>query len=91
MNLPHRAVSKHLGATGRMSDAFAPMSCGLDLSPSLADLYIFGIAPIDYGPMLLLKPFGSRIAPDTLPSIGSHRWPARHYPRLWIQRPSFER
>jgi hypothetical protein len=68
MNLPHRAVSKHLGAMGRMSDAFAPMSCGLDLSPSLADLYIFGIAPIDYGPMLLLKPFGFRIAPDTLPS-----------------------
>jgi len=34
----------------------------------LADLYIAGIAPIDYGPMLLLKPFGFRIAPDTLPS-----------------------
>jgi hypothetical protein len=34
----------------------------------LADLYIFGIAPIDYGPMLLLKPFGFQIAPDTLPS-----------------------
>ena len=25
MNLPHRAVSKHLGAMGRMSDAFAPI------------------------------------------------------------------
>jgi hypothetical protein len=27
-----------------------------------------GCAPIDYSPILLLKPFGFRIAPDTLPS-----------------------
>jgi len=57
----------------------------------LADLFILGVAPIDYGPMLLLKPFGFRIAPDTLSSIGLRRWPARHYPRLRIRRPSFER
>ena len=46
--------------------------------------------PINYSPILLLKLFGFRIAPDTLPSIGLRRWPARHYPRLWIQRPSSE-
>jgi hypothetical protein len=31
----------------------------------LADLFIVGVAPIDYSPILLLKPFGFRIAPDT--------------------------
>src|SRR6516165_4626142 len=73
-----------------MSNAFAPM-CGLDLAPSLADLFIIGVAPIDYGPILLLRLFGFRIAPDTLSSTGLRRWPARHYPCLWIQRPSSER
>src|SRR6516165_12610600 len=73
-----------------MSNAFAPM-CGLDLAPSLADLFIVGGAPIDDSPILLLKPFGFRIALDTLSSTGFRRWPARHYPCLWIQRPSFER
>ena len=29
---------------------------------------IVGVAPIDYSPILLLKPFGFRIAPDTLSS-----------------------
>src|SRR6516162_2009044 len=73
-----------------MSNAFAPM-CGLDLAPSLADLFIVGVAPIDYSPILLLRLFGFRIAPDTLSSTGLRRWPARHYPCLWIQRPSSER
>jgi hypothetical protein len=27
-----------------------------------------GVAPIDYGPVLLLMPFGFRLAADTLPS-----------------------
>src|SRR5215475_3293220 len=76
------------------------------------------VAPIDYSPILLLKPFGFRIAPNTLSSgrprdggfrsalaVSSFRLrarlgfsipafssrPARHYPRLRIQRPSFER
>jgi hypothetical protein len=31
----------------------------------LADLFIIGVAPIDYSPILLLKPFGFRIAPDS--------------------------
>src|SRR5271166_395989 len=39
-----------------------------DLAPSLADLFVFGVAPIDCSPILLLMPFGFRIAPDTLPS-----------------------
>jgi len=34
----------------------------------LADLFIVGVAPIDYSPILLLKPFGFQIAPDTLSS-----------------------
>src|ERR1035438_3177680 len=50
-----------------------------------------GFPPIDYSPTLLLKPFGFRITPDTLSSTEISRWPARHYPRLWIQRPSSER
>src|SRR5512133_661963 len=76
-----------------------------------------GVAPLDYGPVLLRKPFGSRLAADTLPSgcpcgrittVGASPWlypsfptscphrvrhgrvpqPTRHYPRLWIGRPS---
>ena len=34
----------------------------------MADLFVFGVAPIDYRPILLLMPFGFQIAPDTLPS-----------------------
>ncbi len=78
------------------------------------------MAPLDYGPVLLRKPFGSRLAADTLPSgcpcgqnptVGASPWlcpsfptscphrvrhgrvpqPTRHYPRLWIHRPSFGR
>ena len=39
----------------------------LDLAPPLADRFISGF-PIDYGPVLLLMPFGFRLATDTLPS-----------------------
>ena len=78
------------------------------------------MAPLDYGPVLLRMPFGSRLAADTLPSgcpcgqnptVGASPWqcpsfptscpcrvrhgrvprPTRHYPRLWIHRPSSER
>src|SRR3954471_5475138 len=78
------------------------------------------MAPLDYGPVLLRKPFGSRLTADTLPSgcpcgqnltVGASPWqcpsfptscpcrvrhgrvprPTRHYPRLWIHRPSSER
>src|SRR6478672_1024624 len=73
-----------------MSNAFAPIVRARPC-PILADLFILGVAPIDYSPILLLKPFGFRIAPDTLSFNGLRRWPARHYPCLWIQRPSSER
>ncbi len=39
----------------------------LDLAPPLADRFILGF-PIDYGPVLLLMPFRSHLAMDTLPS-----------------------
>ncbi len=35
--------------------------------PPLADRFISGF-PIDYGPVLLLMPFGFRLTADTLPS-----------------------
>ena len=41
---------------------------------------------LDYGPAVLLMPFGFHLAVDTLPS-GYHR-PAKHYPRFWIWHPS---
>src|SRR5215831_17306235 len=46
----------------------SPQKCRLDLAPPLADRFIFGVASIDYGPILLLMPFGSHLAVDTLPS-----------------------
>src|SRR5437588_147492 len=36
-------------------------------SPTLADRFFLGF-PIDYGPVLLLRPFGSHLTMDTLPS-----------------------
>jgi hypothetical protein len=39
----------------------------LDLAPPLADRFISG-CPIDYGPVLLLMPFGFHLTVDTLPS-----------------------
>src|SRR5215831_9321299 len=46
----------------------SPRKCRLDLAPPLADRFIVEVAPIDYGPILLLMPFGSHLAMDTLPS-----------------------
>ena len=37
-------------------------------TPPLADRFIVRAAPIDYGPVLLLMPFGFHLAMDTLPS-----------------------
>jgi len=34
----------------------------------LADRFVLGVAPFDYGPVLLRIPFGSRLAADTLSS-----------------------
>jgi hypothetical protein len=41
--------------------------CRFDLAPPLANRFILGF-PIDYGPLLLLMPFGFHLAVDTLPS-----------------------
>jgi hypothetical protein len=46
----------------------SPPYCRLDLAPPLADRFIVEVALIDYGPILLLMPFGSHLAMDTLPS-----------------------
>ena len=52
----------------------SPSYCGLDLVPPLADRFIWG-RPLDYGPVLLRIPFGSRIAADTLSSEAlTRRW-----------------
>jgi hypothetical protein len=49
-----------------MSNAFAPIA-GLDPIPSWTDLFIRGLPPIDYSPILLRIPFGFQIATDTCP------------------------
>ena len=36
--------------------------------PPLADRFIWGVVPLDYGPVLLRRPFGFHLAVDTLPS-----------------------
>jgi hypothetical protein len=41
--------------------------CRLDLAPPLADRFILGF-PIDYGPVLLRRPFRFHLTVDTLPS-----------------------
>jgi hypothetical protein len=46
----------------------SPVECRLDLAPPLADRFIVEATPIDYGPVLLLMPFGFHLAMDTLPS-----------------------
>src|ERR1700750_27259 len=73
-----------------MSDAFAPIVRARP-DPIFGRPVHQGSPPFDYSPILLLKPFGFRITPDTLSSSEQTRWPTRHYPRLWIQRPSSER
>src|SRR4029077_1329894 len=73
-----------------MSDAFAPIVRARP-NPIFGRPVHQGSPPFDYSPILLLKPFGFRIAPDTLSSSEETPWPPRHSPRLWIQRPSSER
>ena len=50
----------------------SPAYCGLDLAPPLADRFVLEVALIDYGPVLLRIPFGSRLAAGTL-SSEAHR------------------
>src|SRR5512135_2643164 len=67
----------------------SPPYCGLDLAPPLADRFIMGMAPLDYGPVLLRMPFGFRLAADTLPSscpcgqsatVGASPWLCPSFP-----------
>jgi hypothetical protein len=46
----------------------SPPYSRLDLAPPSADQFIFGVVPLDYGPVFLLMPFGFRFTADTLPS-----------------------
>jgi hypothetical protein len=46
-----------------------------------------GVAPLDYGPVLLRKPFGSRLAADTLPSGCPRRRNATVGPSPWLYPP----
>src|SRR5262245_65079189 len=73
-----------------MSNAFAPIVRARPCPIFGRPVHRRG-RPLDYSPILLLRLFGFRIAPNTLSSPGLHRRPARHYPCLWIQRPSSKR
>jgi hypothetical protein len=42
--------------------------CANDIAPPLADRFIIGVAPVDYGPVLLRIPFGFHLTVDTLSS-----------------------
>ena len=52
----------------------SPPYSRLDLAPPSADQFIFGVEPLDYGPVLLRMPFGFRLTADTLPSGNCKRW-----------------
>ena len=52
----------------------SPPYSRLDLAPPSADQFIFGVEPLDYGPVLLLMPFRFRLTADTLPSGNAERW-----------------
>ena len=52
----------------------SPPYSRLDLAPPSADRFIFGVAPLDYGPVLLRRPSGFRLTADTLPSGNCKRW-----------------
>src|SRR5207244_2559676 len=56
----------HQGVCGRHGTE--DQGGGLDLAPPLADRFVLEVALIDYGPVLLRIPFGSRLAAGTLSS-----------------------
>ena len=62
----------------------SPPYCGLDHCPSLADRFICGMAPIDYNPVVLRKPFRPHLTMSALPSEVLPLRPVRHYPHFWI-------
>jgi hypothetical protein len=52
----------------------SPPYSRLDLAPPSADQFIIGLGALDYGPVLLLMPFGFRLTTDTLPSGNCESW-----------------
>jgi hypothetical protein len=52
----------------------SPPYSRLDLAPPSADQFIIGLGALDYGPVLLLMPFGFRLTADTLPSGNCESW-----------------
>src|SRR4029453_4232342 len=52
----------------RYSMPFYPAAPGSTFPLLWPDPFIFGVAPIDYSPVLLLMPFGFHLTIDTLPS-----------------------
>ena len=50
----------------------------------MADRFILGMAPFDYNPVVLLKPFRLHLAVDALPSDALLHRPVRRYPHVWI-------
>src|ERR1700730_16318693 len=52
----------------------SPPYSRLDLAPPSADRFIFGVAPLDYGPVLLLMPFGFRLTTTPCPPGTPERW-----------------
>lgn len=67
MVLSRRAVRTHLGATGWNPIAFAPIVRARPF-PVLGRPVHHGLPSFDYGSAFLRKPFGFRLAADTLPS-----------------------
>jgi hypothetical protein len=52
----------------------SPPYSRLDLAPPSADQFIIGLGTLDYGPVLLLMPFGFRLTTDTLPFGNCESW-----------------
>src|SRR5215469_5308729 len=51
----------------------SPHICGLDLAPPLADRFVSGF-PLDYGPVLLRRPFGFPSRWTPCPPETYRRW-----------------
>ena len=63
----HTVPSAHTLVQRENESAFASIVQARP-DPPWADRFIIGVAPIDYSPGLLLRPFGFHLAMDTLPS-----------------------
>jgi hypothetical protein len=58
----------HTVVRGGGTKAPSPPECRLDHSPAWADRFLWGIAPFEYDPVVLRKPFRLPLAVDALPS-----------------------